>query len=146
MRVNIIFILFLFGIAGSSSISCSSNIPDCPSKMCVISGGWTLSEVYVDDVKQTNDLSKYRLILSQPSPQTATTSTFIRTQTSGNQDDGSWSTQNNDTILRLIPGNDTSLTEDWIIENYSPRKLVLVINRDSNKQGPTKIEFVLEPF
>ena len=146
MRSNIIIILLLLATAGSSSISCTTDIPDCPSKMCVISGGWLLTEAYVDGVKQTTDLSKFRLTLSQPSPTTAVESDFNRIQTSGNQDTGLWSIENGETILRLIPNNDPTLTEDWIIESYSPRKIVLIIYRDSNKQCPSKIEFVLEPF
>jgi hypothetical protein len=50
-------------------------------------------------------------------------------------------------VLRLIPFNDPLLTEDWIIDRFTPRELVLVINRDTGiKDGPSKIEFVLEPF
>jgi len=140
------FVMMLL-ITGAASTSCTEDIPDCPSRMCIVSGGWMLSEVYVDDERYTGDLSQYRLILSMPSPTTATTSDFNRTQPSGETDNGSWSLENNDQILRLIPNNDTALTEDWIIESMTPRTMVLIINRDVNiKDGPGKIEFVLEPF
>jgi hypothetical protein len=134
-------------LAAAVSVSCSEDIPDCPSRMCVISGGWILTEVNVDDELYTGDVSQYRLVLTMPAPTTATTSGFTRTQTSGSTDDGSWSLQNNDKILRLVPDNNQTLTEDWIIESMSPRKMVLVINRDVGiKDGPGKIEFILEPF
>ncbi len=121
------------------------NIQECPNKMCLLSGGWRLTQVYVDGAKDNSNLSQYRLILTEPDAN-ATASTFNRTQASGTQDNGSWSTQNDDQVLQLIPGNDPLLTEDYIIESFTLRELVLVINRDSNKTGPEQIKFILEPF
>src|SRR5690242_8500407 len=133
--------------AGTFSISCSEDIPDCPSRMCIVAGGWQLTEVYVDDELYTGDLSQYRLILNTPAPTTATTSGFSRVQPSGETDAGSWSLENNESILRLMPNDDVLLAEDWIIESMTPRKMVLIINRDVGiKEGPGKIEFFLEPF
>lgn len=112
--------------------------------MCVIAGAWRLTEVYVDGVKETSDLSNYRLTLNMADP-SATVSDFIRIQPSGTSDRGSWSIENNDQILRLIPDHNPLLTEDWIIETFTPRELTLIINRDTGiKDGPGKIEFVLE--
>lgn len=125
--------------------SCSPDLPECPNKMCLLSGGWILTEVFVDGVKDNSDLSQYQLILAAPSDN-ATSSTFNRTQPSGAQDNGAWSTQNNDQILQLIPNNDPVLTEDYIIESFTLRELVLVINRNSNKTGPSQIKFFLQPF
>jgi hypothetical protein len=140
-------ISLIWCVAGGISTSCSEDIPDCPSKMCIIAGGWKLTEVKVDNVKETSDLSQFRLMLSMPNPTEATTSDFTRTQPSGNSDSGTWSIENNETILRLQPGNDPQFIEDWIIESFSPRQLILVMNRDAGiKQGPSKIEFILEPF
>jgi hypothetical protein len=130
-----------------TGLSCTEDIPECPSKMCVMAGGWKLRLIFLDDIKDEGDLTRYNLTLTMPEPATATTSTFERTQTSGNKDTGIWSVENNGTILRLIPNNDPQFTEDWIIESFSPRELILVINRDvSFKQGPGKIRFVLEPI
>jgi hypothetical protein len=141
------FITIAFIVASSASVSCTEDIGDCPSKMCIMARGWKLTEVIVDDVKETSDLSQFQLMLNMPSTVTATTSDFSRTQISGNQDTGAWSIENNETILRLQPNNDPDFTEDWIIESFTPRKLILVINRNTTlKQGPSKIEFVLEPF
>lgn len=135
-------LLFVFG-----EVSCGEDIPDCPSQMCVMAGGWKLTEAYIDDVKDTEDLSKYQLVLNSPNPKTAIISDFDRIQPSGAQDNGSWSIENNETILRLIPDNNTVFTEDWQIESFTPRKLVLVITRDvSAKGGPAEIRFILEPF
>ncbi len=133
-------------VTAAASFSCSEDIPDCPSRMCVISGGWILTEVNVDDELYTGDVSQYRLMLTMPAPTTATSSDFTRTQTSGTVDGGSWSLENNEKILRLVPDNNQTLAEDWIIESMSPRKMVLVINRDVGiKDGPGKIELMLEP-
>jgi hypothetical protein len=135
-------LLLIFG-----QVSCGEDIPDCPSKMCVISGGWKLTEVFIDGVKDTEDLSEYRLTLNAPSPTTNTTSDFDRIQPSGTSDSGVWSIENAGDILRLIPDNNTLLTEDWQIESFTLRKLVLVITRDvAVKGGPAEIRFVLEPF
>jgi hypothetical protein len=137
----------IIALTGAISISCSEDIPDCPSKMCILAGTWKLTEVYVDGAKESGDLSKYELTLYMPAPVTATASDFDRTQPSGAGDDGVWSVENNGSILRLIPFNDPLLTEDWIIDRFTPRELVLVINRDTGiKDGPSKMEFVLEPF
>ena len=146
MVYRLLHVLFTLILIGSSSISCSEDIPECPSKMCVMAGGWRLAEVYIDDSKEISDLSNYRLTLNMADP-SATESDFIRIQPSGASDNGSWSIENHDTILRLIPDNNITLTEDWIIEKFTPRELILIINRDTGiKDGPEKIEFRLEPI
>jgi Lipocalin-like domain len=125
--------------------SCGGDIPDCPSKLCVLAGGWKLVEVYIDGVKDTStDLSKYKLTLFMPNPTTAVTSDFDRVNPSGRQDTGTWELRNNSTILALLPNS--SPDEPYIIKSFSPRQLILVINRDDNKTGPSEYEYVLEPF
>ncbi|HEY9007471.1 lipocalin family protein [Ohtaekwangia sp.] len=146
MTNKILIVALALATLGSASVSCSENIPDCPSRMCVMAGGWKLTEVYIDGEKDvTSDLSQYRLILTSPSPATDTTSSFSRTQVSGKTDSGNWSIRNNNTVLQLIPSD--AAKEQWIIESLTPRKLVLIIHRDTNiKQGPSTIEFILEPY
>lgn len=134
-------------VIGASGTSCTEDIPDCPNTMCVMSGGWKLVEVYVDDEPDDSDLSQYRLTLLMPDPTDAVTAIFNRTQPSGTTDDGIWSIENNDTVLRLVPGNEPRYTEDWVIESFTPRQLILVLTRDTGiKDGPSKIRFVLEPL
>ena len=146
MRLKYLNLALMLVITGSMSISCSEDIPDCPSKMCIIAGTWKLTEVHVDGVLDTEDLSNYKLTLTMADP-TAAISDFDRIQPSGISDDGVWSVENNNTILRLIPDNNPALTEDWIIESMTPRKMTLIINRNTGiKEGPAKIEFILEPF
>jgi hypothetical protein len=138
---------FILVLTGAITISCSEDIPDCPSRMCILAGGWQLTEVYIDDDRYEGDLSQYRLRLNMPSPTTATSSGFSRIHPSGATDDGTWSLENNESILRLIPGDDQLLTEDWVIERMTPRQMVLIIVRDVGiKDGPGKVEFFLEPF
>jgi len=135
-------LLLVFLIAGAS---CGEDIGDCPNKLCVLSGGWKLVEVYVDGVKDTSsDLSKYRLTLFTPSPTTAVISNFDRTNPSGRQDNGSWELRNLDEVLVLMP--DASPEEQYIIKYFTPRELRLVVERDINKTGPEEYEYVLEPF
>lgn len=126
-------------------VSCGEDIPDCPNKLCVLAGGWRLVEVYIDGVKDTStDLSKYKLTLFMPNPTTAITSDFDRVNPSGREDTGTWELRNNSTILALLP--DASPDEPYIIKYFTPRQLILVINRDENKTGPSEYEYVLEPF
>lgn len=141
------FLLFLTisVIPGVSSISCSDDIPECPSRMCIVAGGWQLTEVRIDESTYDGDLSQFRLLLN--SPATATTSSFSRVSTNGSADEGSWSLENNEEILRLVPDNNQLLAEDWIIGSMTPRKMVLIMIRDTDiKQGPARIELILEPF
>jgi hypothetical protein len=140
IAAKVMFIIFLIGGA-----SCGEDIPDCPNKLCVLAGGWRLVEVYIDGVKDTStDISKYRLTLYTPSPTTAVTSNFDRTNPSGRQEQGTWQLKNLDDVLVLIPF--LSPQEEYIIKYFSPRELRLVINRDVSKTGPEEIEYVLEPF
>jgi hypothetical protein len=135
-------LLLIFLIGGAS---CGEDIEDCPNKLCVLSGGWRLVEVYVDGVKDTSsDLSKYRLTLFTPNPKTAVISNFDRTNPSGRQDNGDWELRNLDEVLVLMP--DASPEEQYIIKYFSPRELRLVVERDVNKTGPEEYEYVLEPF
>lgn len=134
-------------LTGTFSISCSEDIPDCPSRMCILAGGWRLYQVNIDDATYDGDLSKYRLNLEMPNPTDAVTASFARIQPSGATDAGTWSLENDESILRLIPGNNQLRAEDWVIESMTPRKMVLIITRDVGiKEGPGKIEFFLEPY
>src|SRR5690349_16668478 len=92
-------VALIFMITGATSISCSEDIPECPSKACLLAGEWQLVEVYVDGARDNEDLSKYRLNLVMPAPTSATTSDYTRTQPSGTTDNGDWSIENNGTIL-----------------------------------------------
>ena len=140
LLAKILVVIFLI-----IEVSCGEDIPDCPNKLCVLAGGWRLVEVYIDGVKDTStDLSKYKLTLFTPNPTTAITSDFDRVNPSGREDTGTWELRNNSTILALLP--EVSPDEPYIIKYFTPRQLILVINRDENKTGPSEYEYVLEPF
>jgi len=140
LLAKILVVIFLI-----IEVSCGEDIPDCPNKLCVLAGGWRLVEVYIDGVKDTStDLSKYKLTLFTPNPTTAITSDFDRVNPSGREDTGTWELRNNSTILALLP--EASPDEPYIIKYFTPRQLILVINRDENKTGPSEYEYVLEPF
>jgi hypothetical protein len=135
---SIIPILLLF--TGSS---CSENIPDCPTKFCILATGWQLVEVYEDDVKLTQDVSKYKMTLTLPNDKVAK-GDYNRVNSSGLQDVGAWEVQNADEVLLLKP--ESSPNEPYIIESLSLRKMVLVINRDDTKTGPKQLKYLFEPF
>ena len=143
----------LTGVAGTS---CSEDIGDCPNKLCVMAGGWKLVDVQVDGLSYTGDYSRYQLVLSDPSPTGDVSSNFQRVTMSGSQDSGTWSVENTNpheqttfkgSVLRLKPSNDNDLREDWEIESFTPRQMVLVLHRNiTAKDGPAIIRFVLVPF
>ncbi|AYB31776.1 hypothetical protein D4L85_14910 [Chryseolinea soli] len=127
-------------------MSCGGgDIPDCPSKMCVLSGEWRLTQIYANGVLDTSiDLEKYKLTLIMPNPTSAPTANFNRVNLTGVTDTGIWTIGNNNTVLTLTP--QSGIAEPYIIKSYTPRKIVLVIERDVNKTGPDEFEYVLEPF
>ena len=103
------------------------------------------TEIYANGVLDTSvDLDQYKLTLLMPNPTTATTSIYNRINFGGTADMGTWEIRNNNTILTLIPPS--GLEEPYIIKSYTPRKIVLIIERDVNKTGPDEFEYVLEPF
>lgn len=142
-----LFLALTIILGASSEFSCTENLPDCPSKMCILTNenGWQLVEVYEDGVRQNIDLSKYKIVLAMPDA-TATQGTYNRTNTTGGTDSGVWQTENNNEILALVPDNDNTRKEPYIIDAFSPRELVLIINRDSNKTGAKQLKYVFEPI
>lgn len=129
-------------VAGTS---CGNDIPDCPSKLCTLAGGWRLEEVRVNGVKDnTIDIEQYRLILHMPTPQTAVTSIFDRRNPSGRQDTGTWGLTNNNTVLALSPSQ--SPVENYIISKSTPREMILITDLEEDKTGHDEYTFVLVPF
>lgn len=143
---NVLYSVLIL-ITLSSTFSCEEDIADCPNNMCLVAGGWKLTEIYIDDEKENSDLSQYSLILNMPENPEDETSVFNRVQANGTTDNGMWSLENDNEVLRLMPDGGAILTEEWIIKTLSPRKMILVITRDTSiKEGPGKIEMTLEPF
>lgn len=140
----------------TAGTSCREDIGECPNKLCIISGGWKLSEVRLDGVVYNEDFSQYQLVLSDPSPSSDATSSFQRVNIGGTADSGSWSIENTSpdataqldgSVLRLRPSDRNELREDWEIESFTPREMVLVLHRDTSvKDGPSTIRFVLVRF
>jgi hypothetical protein len=151
-----LFTLLAATVLGASGISCSEQIDECPNKLCVMAGGWKLVEVQLDGEIYLGDFTQYQLTLTDPAPSTETSSQFQRVNISGNHDAGTWSVENTDptqqtpfkgNVLRLKPSGNAALQEDWKIESFSPRQMILVLNRDiTAKDGPATIRFILEPF
>jgi len=117
--------------------SCGANLEDCNSKGDVLAGAWIIKEVYIDDEPQEPTSYKaYRLVLE-------TSGDFERSQPAGFPDAGKWSLATGETVLVLEPN--ISPAEDYIIESFDLRELVLVLNRNSSKAGPSKIKYILIP-
>lgn len=155
MTSKLIFRIFFAIVFLLTGVSCSEEISDCPNKLCVISGGWRLTEVQLDGDLFTGDYSGYQLVLNTPNPASEAISEFQRVNIGGAQETGTWSVENSGpgknsfagSILRLRPSNNDQLREDWEIESFTPRQMILVLRRDvTAKDGPALIRFVLVPF
>lgn len=140
-RVFIAMLLF------QGYMQCSEDLPECPGKMCIISGAWKLTSVFFDDEEDFSDYTNFRLTLNYPQPSDNIISGFERIQPGGEADSGTWSIESDGSVLRLVPANNVLLTEDWVIERFSPRELVLILHRDGGvKEGPSTIRLRLEPM
>ncbi|HMJ71301.1 MAG TPA: hypothetical protein VK508_20535 [Cyclobacteriaceae bacterium] len=117
---------------------CGPDLEDCESKADVLEGVWIVKEVYIDDVPQEpTNYKAYRLNLKKEGA-------YERTQPAGFPDSGSWSLASSQTVLVLAPGVSPE-QENYVIESFDLRELVLVLNRSSSKAGPSKIRYVLIP-
>lgn len=118
--------------------ACVPELPDCESKADVLEGVWIVKEVYIDDQPQEPTSYKaYELNLKKSGE-------YERTQPAGFPDSGEWSLADSQTVLVLAPVVSPEL-ESYIIESFDLRELVLVLNRNSSKAGPSKIRYVLIP-
>jgi hypothetical protein len=117
--------------------ACGLDLEDCDSKADVMEGAWIVKEVYIDDERQdANNYKAYRLQL-KPAGE------FTRTQPAGFPDSGTWTLTDNQGVLVIAPA--ISPEENYVIESFDLRELVLVLNRNSSKAGPSKIRYILIP-
>jgi hypothetical protein len=117
--------------------SCGPDLEDCESKAELFTGAWIIKEVFIDDQRQEPTSYKaYRLSLDGSGD-------FQRSQPAGFPDEGRWSLASGETVLVIEPN--ISPAEDYVIESFDLRELVLVLNRNSSKEGPSKIRYILIP-
>lgn len=118
-------------------LSCGPELEDCDSKADVMWGVWIIKEVFIDGQRQEPTSYKaYRLDLRKEGD-------YERTQPSGIPDTGGWSISSGETELILDPNN--SPEENYVLESFTLREMVLVLNRNSSKEGPSQIRFILIP-
>jgi hypothetical protein len=116
--------------------ACGPDLADCESKADVLEGVWIVKEVYIDNVAQEPTSYKaYRLNLKKQGE-------YERTQPAGFPDSGDWSLASSQTVLVLAPVVSPE-EENYVIESFDLRELVLVLNRNSSKEGPSTIRYVL---
>jgi hypothetical protein len=124
---------FFFALLGIL-ISCV-DAPECPTKEELMLGGWRLVEVRIDGQRDSEDLSNYRLLLSDAG-------IYSRVQVTGLEDEGSWGLQPNQRVLVITPSG--APIEEYVVEEFSLRSMVLFVERsDPGKVGPTEIRFFL---
>jgi hypothetical protein len=116
--------------------SCVGQLPDCESVEDVMIGAWVIDEVFIDNIKQESEsYAAYRLQL-EPN------GSYLRDQPSGLSDAGSW-LMSSVTTFALQPN--ISPEEQYLLESFTLREMVLVLNRNSSKAGPSVVRYVLKP-
>jgi hypothetical protein len=153
---NFFMILSIILVTAGFTVSCTEDIPECPTKLCVIAGGWKLVEVTLDGERYTGDISNFQLTLHNPGNSDDISSSFERITVGGIIETGTWSVENvnpdsrtpfKGSVLRLTPSSSDLSPENWNIESFTPRQMILVLYRDTTvKDGPAIIRYILEPF
>lgn len=116
--------------------SCVGDLPDCETIQDVMTGSWVVKEVFIDNIKQEPEsYGAFRLQLDPGG-------SYSRTQPTGFSDAGNWSVTGETSFL-LEPN--VSPAEQYILESFTLREMVIVLNRNSSKAGPSTIRYVLRP-
>ncbi len=136
MNKKPVALIILIALSGLPACIFQS-VPECPTKEEYLSGGWELTSLEINSVKQDDDVSRYRLLLFE-------SGNFTRTSLDGYTDAGTWLLTNNEQVVVLTPEGEPS--EEYIIDLLSLRKLVLFVDRDNNKVGPDNLKLFLNRF
>lgn len=116
--------------------SCVGALPDCETVEDVMIGAWIVKEVYIDNIKQESEsYAGYRLQLDP-------NGSYERKQPAGFSDAGNWAVPN---ATNFVLQPNISPEEQYVLESFTLRELVLVLNRNSSKAGPSVVRYVLIP-
>ena len=130
----VLVVLTLLSIALFSGCEISGEIPELDF---FLNKEWKIEKVTVNGLDQTDeDLSLYRLQLNEDL-------TFSETSIPGNQQAGTWSLDNNGTILTLEYEDGSELR--FIISDIQIRSLVLSVIQSEDKIGSLDIVYHLIP-
>ena len=127
-------------VMAAGLISCGGDDaePACSGALCPYVGNWQLQEVAIDGAIVTEDLSSYKLDLKAPQSDPAVAD-FIRTPGNGQVETGEWKLSNNNDVLVLSTADGD---EEYIIEDSDSNTLILVLNREGEKPGPSQFRYV----
>jgi hypothetical protein len=109
--------------------------PDCPNKEELLEGSWKLVRVEINGQRLSGPLEEFSLVLSE-------FGIYSRIAIDGLSDGGSWSLSDNARLLVIRPDNQP--LEEYLIETFNLRTLVLFVDRDNDKIGPDTIKLFLE--
>ncbi|HMP99552.1 MAG TPA: hypothetical protein PKC24_07190 [Cyclobacteriaceae bacterium] len=132
-KIYTIVLIFLTLILHNACIF--QEAPDCPAKEELLQGPWRLVRVEINGEQLSGGVDEYRLFLNE-------FGVYERIAIDGLSDGGSWTLINDNRILVILPENQPS--EEYLIETFNLRTLVLYVDRDSNKIGPDTIKLFLE--
>lgn len=129
---------FIFAFTLLVNVSCGDEAAsDCAGLLCPYVGDWRLSEVFVDGVDVPDDYSAYELNLKAPDGDNEIAD-YSRTFEDGNIESGTWTIGNGGTVLELmVDGN----SEQYVIEDSGSGHLILVLNREDHKPGPSQLRY-----
>ena len=131
---QLVIIVMLFGL---SSCGGDDNASECAGNLCPFVGNWQLSSVAVDGADVPGNYSGYQLNLKAPTSDPSTAE-FSRTFSDGQDQAGTWSVQNNNDVIVLSADGDD---EEYIVESVSGNSLILVLERDGIKPGPSQLRY-----
>jgi hypothetical protein len=124
-------------VISSLSLSCGGddNSADCTGNLCPFVGTWQLNEVAVDGSDVPGNYDDYILDLASPTTDPSLAE-FARHYTDGEDQAGTWTVTNNNNVLVLSADGED---EEYIVETITSDQLILVLERESNKPGPSQI-------
>jgi hypothetical protein len=123
-----------WGIAALVFMISCVDVPECATREELMLGGWRLVEVRIDGERDEENLNQYRLFLSDGG-------IYNRVQVTGLEDSGEWNLGNNQRFLIISPSG--APIEEYLVEEFSLRSMVLFVERNLGKVGPSEIRFFL---
>lgn len=113
------------------------NATECAGNLCPFVGNWQLNAVAVDGTDVPGNYEDYHLNLEEPTTDPALAA-FTRQFPDGQDQSGMWTLENNNDVIVLSTDGDE---EEYIVESVSGNQLVLVLERDDTKPGPSQIRY-----
>ena len=131
-----VLVLLLFSCGGDEPGAEES----CTGPLCPFIGKWSLTKVEANGESVQDNLGTYKLELKKPGSD-PNVGSYTRTDLGGVTDSGTWSLANNNDVLILATPDGN---EEYIVSGSVGSSLVLILNRQPEKPGPTQIKYTFK--